>query len=174
MSLDRWSNHGFLQKDGLTLSVSREMVQLDRWFNPGCLHRDDPSLGVSIESIQPWVPLERWSKREMVKPWVSPDRCSNPELGIQHHSTLQARHQAPDPGSRPRPVQLGTGLPDGPLPGGEGRQQHLPNNLTLNKTKQMIVDFRKQQRQHPPIHIDGTVLEKVESLSSSVYISLRN
>uniref|UniRef100_A0A8C8JFL8 Uncharacterized protein n=1 Tax=Oncorhynchus tshawytscha TaxID=74940 RepID=A0A8C8JFL8_ONCTS len=27
--------------------------------------------------------------------------------------------------SRPRPVQLGTGLPDGPSPGGEGRQQHL-------------------------------------------------
>uniref|UniRef100_A0A8C7LF86 Activated CDC42 kinase 1 n=1 Tax=Oncorhynchus kisutch TaxID=8019 RepID=A0A8C7LF86_ONCKI len=30
-----------------------------------------------------------------------------------------------NPGSRPRPVQLGTGLPDGPPPGGEGRQQHL-------------------------------------------------
>ena len=29
------------------------------------------------------------------------------------------------PGSRPRPVQLGTGLPDGPPPGGEGRQQHF-------------------------------------------------
>ena len=27
----------------------------------------------------------------------------------------------------------------------------------------MIVDFRKQQRVHPPIHIDGTVVEKVES-----------
>ncbi|CDQ98711.1 unnamed protein product [Oncorhynchus mykiss] len=27
----------------------------------------------------------------------------------------------------------------------------------------MIVDFRKQQREHPPIHIDGTVVEKVES-----------
>jgi hypothetical protein len=26
----------------------------------------------------------------------------------------------------------------------------------------MIVDFRKQQRVHPPIHIDGTVVEKVE------------
>ena len=24
----------------------------------------------------------------------------------------------------------------------------------------MIVDFRKQQREHPPIHIDGTVMEK--------------
>uniref|UniRef100_A0A8K9XFW9 Reverse transcriptase domain-containing protein n=1 Tax=Oncorhynchus mykiss TaxID=8022 RepID=A0A8K9XFW9_ONCMY len=122
------------------------------------------------------------------------------------------------------------GLPDGPPPGGEGRQQHLhpadpqhwgvlspllyslfthdcvathasnsiiefaddttvvglitnndetayreevrafgvwcqENNLTLNvnKTKEMIVDFRKQQREHPPIHIDGTVVERVAS-----------
>ena len=28
----------------------------------------------------------------------------------------------------------------------------------------MIVDFGKQQREHLPIHIDGTVVEKVESL----------
>jgi hypothetical protein len=37
------------------------------------------------------------------------------------------------------------------------------NNLSLNinKTKEMIVDFRKQQRQHPPIHIDATAVEKV-------------
>ena len=37
------------------------------------------------------------------------------------------------------------------------------NNLSLNvnKTKEMIVDFRNQQSEHPPIHIDGTVLEKV-------------
>jgi hypothetical protein len=26
----------------------------------------------------------------------------------------------------------------------------------------MIVDFRKQQREHPPIHIEGTAVEKVE------------
>ena len=26
----------------------------------------------------------------------------------------------------------------------------------------MIVDFRKQQREHPPIHIEGTAAEKVE------------
>ena len=40
----------------------------------------------------------------------------------------------------------------------------MPNNLSLNgnKTKEMIVDFRKLQRDHPPIHIDGTVVEKVE------------
>ena len=39
------------------------------------------------------------------------------------------------------------------------------NNLTLNvnKTKEMIVDFRKQQREQPPIHINGTVVERVES-----------
>jgi hypothetical protein len=39
------------------------------------------------------------------------------------------------------------------------------NNLTLNvnKTKERIVDFGKQQREQPPIHIDGTVVEKVES-----------
>ena len=39
------------------------------------------------------------------------------------------------------------------------------NNLTfnVNKTKEMIVDFRKQQREHPPIHIDGTVVERVVS-----------
>jgi hypothetical protein len=47
------------------------------------------------------------------------------------------------------------------------------NNLTLNvKTKEMIVDFRKQQREHPPMHIDGTVVEKVES--SSAYTSWTN
>jgi hypothetical protein len=38
------------------------------------------------------------------------------------------------------------------------------NNLTLNfnTTKEMIVDFRNQQKEHPPTHIDGTVVEKVE------------
>ena len=38
------------------------------------------------------------------------------------------------------------------------------NNLSRCKTKEIIVDFRKQQREHPPIHIDGTAVEKVESL----------
>jgi hypothetical protein len=39
------------------------------------------------------------------------------------------------------------------------------NNLTLNvnKTKEIIMDFRKPQREQPPIHIDGTVVEKVEN-----------
>ena len=50
------------------------------------------------------------------------------------------------------------------------------NNLSLsvNKTKEMIVDFSKQQRGHPPIHIDGTAVEKVESLKASAYTSLTN
>ena len=39
------------------------------------------------------------------------------------------------------------------------------NNLSLNvnKTKEMIMDFRKQQREHPPIYINGTAVVKVES-----------
>ena len=44
----------------------------------------------------------------------------------------------------------------------------------LNKTKEMIVDFRKQQREHPPIHIDGKVVERVAVLSSSAYTSQTN
>jgi hypothetical protein len=36
-------------------------------------------------------------------------------------------------------------------------------SLNVNKTKEMIVDFRKWQREHPPIHIDGTVVERVTS-----------
>ena len=39
------------------------------------------------------------------------------------------------------------------------------NNLSLNinKIMELIVDFRKQQREHPPIHFDRTAVEKVES-----------
>jgi hypothetical protein len=39
------------------------------------------------------------------------------------------------------------------------------NNLSLNvnKTKELIVDYRKQQREHAFIHIDGTTVEKVKS-----------
>ena len=38
------------------------------------------------------------------------------------------------------------------------------NNLSLNvsKTKEMTLDFRKQQREYPPINIDGTAVEKVK------------
>jgi hypothetical protein len=39
------------------------------------------------------------------------------------------------------------------------------NNLSLNvnKTKELIRDFRRQQREHAPIHINGTAVEKVKS-----------
>jgi hypothetical protein len=32
----------------------------------------------------------------------------------------------------------------------------VPGNLSLNKTKELIVDFRKQQREHAPLHIFGS------------------
>jgi hypothetical protein len=34
--------------------------------------------------------------------------------------------------------------------------------LTQRQQKEMIVGFRKQQRENPPIHIEGTAVEKVE------------
>ena len=39
------------------------------------------------------------------------------------------------------------------------------NKLSLKdfKTKELIMDFRKQQREHAPVHIDGTAVEKVIS-----------
>ena len=39
------------------------------------------------------------------------------------------------------------------------------NNLSLNvnKTKEMIVDYRKKRTEHTPILIDGAVVEQVES-----------
>jgi hypothetical protein len=43
------------------------------------------------------------------------------------------------------------------------------NNLSLNKTKEMIVDFRKQQREHAPIHINGTAWFRWKVLSSLTY-----
>jgi hypothetical protein len=38
------------------------------------------------------------------------------------------------------------------------------NNLPLNvnKTKELVEDFRRQQREYAPIHIDGTTVEKVK------------
>ena len=41
------------------------------------------------------------------------------------------------------------------------QENNLPHNV--NKTKELIVDFRNQQREQPPIPIDGTVVERVES-----------
>ena len=43
------------------------------------------------------------------------------------------------------------------------RSQENNLSLNVNKTKEVIVDFRKQQREHRPIHIDVTVVEEVES-----------
>ena len=39
------------------------------------------------------------------------------------------------------------------------------NNLSLNvsKTKELIVDYRKWRARHAPIHIDGAVVEQVNS-----------
>jgi hypothetical protein len=39
------------------------------------------------------------------------------------------------------------------------------NNLSLNvhKTNELIVDFRRQQREHAPIHIDRTAVKQVKS-----------
>ena len=34
-------------------------------------------------------------------------------------------------------------------------------SLNINKTKELIVDFRKQQMEHAPIHIDGTAVEVI-------------
>ena len=49
------------------------------------------------------------------------------------------------------------------------------NNLTLNvnKTKKMIVDFRNQQRDHPPIHIDGTAVESFKFLGVHITDKLK-
>jgi hypothetical protein len=40
---------------------------------------------------------------------------------------------------------------------------YCDDNLSLNvsKTKELIVDFRKQRREHAPIHINGTAVESV-------------
>ena len=47
------------------------------------------------------------------------------------------------------------------------------NNLSLNvKTKELIVDFRKKQREHIPINIDRPAVEKVESFKFlGVYVT---
>ena len=37
------------------------------------------------------------------------------------------------------------------------------NNLSLNVSKELIVDYRKKRAEHAPIHIDGAVVEWVES-----------
>ena len=50
------------------------------------------------------------------------------------------------------------------------------NNLSVNVniTKEMIVDFRKQQREHPPIHKKGQHWRRWKVLSSWAYTSQTN
>ena len=50
------------------------------------------------------------------------------------------------------------------------------NNLTLNvnKTKEMIVDFRKQQRVHPPSISAGPQWRRGKASNSLVYTSQTN
>ena len=36
-------------------------------------------------------------------------------------------------------------------------------SLNVNKTKELIMDFRRQQREHAPFHIDWTTVENVEN-----------
>ena len=44
----------------------------------------------------------------------------------------------------------------------------IPKNID----REMIVDFRKQQREHLPIHIDRTAVEKVDTFTFlSVHIT---
>ena len=43
-------------------------------------------------------------------------------------------------------------------------------SLNINKIKELIVDFRRKQREHTPIYIVGAAVEKVSS--SSAYTSL--
>jgi hypothetical protein len=46
-----------------------------------------------------------------------------------------------------------------------GRSECQDNNLSLNisKTKELIVNYRKQRAEHASIHIDGAVVERVAS-----------
>ena len=47
------------------------------------------------------------------------------------------------------------------------------NNLSVNisKTKELFIDFRKQRREHAPIQIKGTAVERVSSFKCLASIS---
>jgi hypothetical protein len=47
-------------------------------------------------------------------------------------------------------------------------------SLNINKTKEMIVDFRKQQRKHPLSTLKGPQWRRWKASSSSEYTSLTN
>ena len=57
----------------------------------------------------------------------------------------------------------------------EKDKQEKDNNLSLNmsETKELIVDYRKRRAKHTPIHIDGAIVELVESFQFLVFKSLR-
>jgi hypothetical protein len=53
----------------------------------------------------------------------------------------------------------------------------VPDNtlsLKVSKTKELIVDYKKRRTEHIHIHIDRTVVERVESFKFLVSKSLRN
>ena len=54
------------------------------------------------------------------------------------------------------------------------RDDVLDNNLSLNvsKTKELIVDYRKRRAEQAPINIEGALVERVESFSSSLVSTL--
>ncbi len=51
------------------------------------------------------------------------------------------------------------------------QENHL--SLNIDKTKELVVDFRRQSREHTTITIDKTPVERVNRLSSSAFTSLR-
>ncbi len=51
------------------------------------------------------------------------------------------------------------------------QENHL--SLNIDKTKELVVDYRRQSREHTPITIDKTPVERVTSLSSSAFTSPR-
>ncbi len=52
------------------------------------------------------------------------------------------------------------------------QENHL--SLNIDKTKELVVDFRRQSREHTPIPIDKTPVERVNSFKSSAFTSPRS
>ncbi len=51
------------------------------------------------------------------------------------------------------------------------QENHL--SLNIDKTKELVVDYRRQSREHAPITIDKTPVERVNSFNSSAFTSPR-
>ncbi len=51
------------------------------------------------------------------------------------------------------------------------QENHL--SLNIDKTKELVVDYRRQSREHTPITIDKTPVERVTSFKSSAFTSPR-